>query len=338
MPSTDNEPTRFRTSDDITFSLGSVYEFLIAARKEIIFCATAFLIGITVYAYIADKQYQINATISQTDLSDVVPPTIEGGLAMSLLANAANQSQPINDYLIMILSPEIDKLLMDDKRFIPILFNDTYQPDPSKKGVWVHSPSLSFSIKKAFCTIFAIQCPLYLTPTQVSKRLSQHLSISPTVMPDQGVLSPIGSNSSYDIVFIGKDPATSLALLTFLHNATNRAIQRRDITFAMKVEKSLLARIANIGSNDAREQMIMVLSGQEKKLAVLTAATLDYAAKWVVPPSISTWPVKPNLVLLYAVGAVASLIAGGLLHLLMARRFSPNKNLAPHNREPVASR
>lgn len=300
------------TNESVTFSIKFLYEYIFASRREIFMSAILLILGTSFYVASADKQYAIRGTINQTDLSDVIQPSIIGNVPLALLAGAANQSQPINNYLIMITSPGIDAELMRDPHFIPILFKDSYTRDPNKPGVWTHVPSIAFTIKKKFCDLLFLECPSVLSAVQVSQRLSDRLSISPTVMPDQSVLSPIGSNSSYDISFVGKDPATSLRLLESLHNATNAAIQNRDIVFATEVERNLSKRIRLIDNNDAREQMINVLSDQERKLAVLTAAKLDYAARWIVAPTVSNWPVKPNLPLLYALALLGSILVGCL--------------------------
>lgn len=313
------------TNGGITYSIKFLYEYIFSARREIFVSAFLLVFGATVYVALADKQYSIRGTISQTDLSDVVQPSVVGNIPLALLAGSTNQSQPINDYLIMITSPEIGAELMRDPSFIPILFGDTYTRDPDRPALWIHAPGVAFEVKKILCGLISVRCSSALSAVQVSERLSDRLSISPTAMPNQSVLSPLGSSSSYDISFVGKDPATSLRLLNFLHNATNSAIQQRSIVFATDVERSLSERIRHIDNNDAREQMINVLSDQEKKLAVLTAAKLDFAARWIIAPTISNWPTKPNLPFLYALALLGSILVGCLARLLIDQinsRFS----------------
>lgn len=318
-PETDTE-----NDEGLTFSIRFIYEYIFRSWREISIAAIILILGATAYAYVSDKQYSISGTITQTDLSDVVQPSVGGSLSLALLSNATKQSQPISDYLIMITSPEIDGELMRHPEFISILFNTAYTQDPKRPGTWIHKSSMGFLVKQMFCNLFSISCPATLTPVQVGVAVDKKLTISPTAMPDQGVLSPIGASSSYDISFVGKDPANALRLLQFLHDATNHAIQQKDIVFAANVERSLTQRIQHIDSNDAREQMITVLSDQERKLAILTAAKIDYAARWVVAPTVSSWPAKPNLPLLYAVAVLGSIFAGCLVRFFILRMTTQN--------------
>lgn len=333
MDSPRSPGTGIEKDEGVTFSIRFIYEYIFGARREILVATLILMLGATAFAYLSDKQYTISGTISQTDLSDVIQPSPGDSLSLTLLTNATKQSQPINDYLIMITSPEIDSLLMQHPEFISILFNSAYAQDPKKPGTWIHNPSTSFLIKQMFCNLFSINCPAALTAVQISNIVGNRLTISPTAMPDQGVLSPIGASSSYDISFVGKDPENALRLVRFLHDATNHAIQQRDIAFAANVENSLNQRIQHIDSNDAREQMITVLSDQERKLAILTAAKIDYAARWLVAPTVSSWPAKPNLPLLYAAAILGSIFAGCFIHFFILRAKSQRfgKRLAKNN-------
>jgi hypothetical protein len=87
-------------------------------------------------------------------------------------------------------------------------------------------------------------------------------------------------------------------------------IQAHEVAIARQLLASMDRRVGTIQNNDAKQAMIQILAAQERQVAVMTASKIDYAADWVLEPTVSAWPVKPNISLILGMDIVLSLAIG----------------------------
>jgi hypothetical protein len=308
---------------DSTISYDRIFGYFRRGLKEIIACFILFAFVATLAAIFSDKEYLVQGTIKQTDLTDVMQPPQGMNGALGLLTAANNANDRINSYISILTSPEIAAQLLTHDDYIDILFDGKWVRQ-ANSAIWKHRQSISWMIRQGICRIFQIECSDVLSAQQISDELADRVTLEPSATITQGVLTSIGNTDTFDVTIRGKNPRALLSMLDFLHNTANRRIQQGQITLAERVADNLSRRIQHIENAEVREQVISVLSGQEQKLAVLHAGQISYAAAWLVSPTISPWPVRPNILLFYLLALVGAFAVGPVI-LALREHLVPRK-------------
>lgn len=297
---------------DSTISYDRIFGYFRRALKEIIACFILFAFVATLAAIFSNKEYLVQGTIKQTDLTDVLQPPQGMSGALGLLTAANNANDRINSYISILTSPEIAAQLLTHDDYIDILFDGKWVRQ-ANSTIWKHRQSISWMIRQGICRIFEIECSDVLSAQQISDELADRVTLEPSATITQGVLTSIGNTDTFDVTIRGKKPRALLNMLDFLHNTANRRIQQGQITLAERVANNLSRRVQHIENAEVREQVISVLSSQEQKLAVLHAGQISYAAAWLVRPTISPWPVRPNILLFYLLALVGAFAVGPVI-------------------------
>jgi|GEM_PF-6691733 len=308
--------------NDSTISYGGVFRYFMRGRKEFVICLVLFLLVATVAAILSEKEYLVEGTIKQTDLTDVLRPSQGMSGALGLLSAASNTNDRINSYISVITSPEVAEKLLSNSSYIDILFGGKWVRQGNSTE-WKHRKGIGWTLKQNFCSAFQIECPDHLTALQVSQELGQHIALEPSSTITQGVLTSIGNTDTFDISLRGKNPRALLKMLEFLHDTANTRIQHSQIALATQVSENLDQRVGLIQNEEVRSQVISLLSTQEQKLAVLHAGGISYAAAWLVSPTVSAWPVRPNIPLFYILAFVGALATALIIVVLREHLSKP---------------
>lgn len=297
------------STEEPVISYGRIWKTLFSARKEILVSIVALAVIATISGALMEKEYVAEGTVKQTDLTEILQPPdgLTGALGLLAAANGANDR--INSYITTLTSPEIAEELLKYPEYIDILFGDDWER-VGNSAVWKHRRSVGWALRNGLCSLFSIECVNHLTPLRVSEELTSRVTIEPSTTITQGVLTNIGNTDTFDVSIRGKNPQALLKLLNFIHEAANKRIQHVQTKLTETIAKNLDARIHQLDNTEVRQQIISLLSNQEERLAVLRAGQFNYAAAWLVRPTVSSWPVRPNMALLYVLAFVSAFIAG----------------------------
>ncbi len=305
-------------------SYSRTFTFIIQAWREILLTSFFFISISTILIAIADKEYLVQGTIKQTDLTNILQTQTNMGGALALLAPTNNINDRINSYISLLVSPEIANSLIKKDEYMDILFNQKWRRESKNKNAWIRSDSFAWKFQRSLCLVFDIRCLDKLSALQISDELKKRINIEPSKTLTQGVLTSIANTDTFDISLRGKNPTDLIEMLIFLHDTTNKTIQSKQRSLSNRVISNLYYRVENIENTDVRAQVISVISREEQKLAILEAGHIDYGATWLISPTTSNWPAKPNIFLYYVLSLAMAVILGPLLKYVSGWRMHKN--------------
>ena len=300
-----------------TISYSRIFRVFWQSWVEILWCAAILLAVATAAAAVSQKEYLARATVRQSDLTPALQDVDGLGGALGMLANGGSLNARINAYVSLIASPEMGTALMEHDEFIDILFDDKWQRSGKD---WVHKPSLTWEARSAVCMVFQIECAQALSPLQVSDELAKRLTIEPSATVVQGVLTNIGNTDTYDLRLRGKNPPQLLAMLQFLHRAANERLQADRVATSQRMVDSIADDVEATRNEASQQQLIGILTTEQKKLAILRSGYIGYAADWLVQPTLAPWPVRPNILLYYTLALIAAVGCGPAVQWARSRR------------------
>ncbi len=292
-------------SEDKFFNWDGVKEFAHRALghyKLLIILFVLFSVLGCIYCAVSKPVYVANALIgppspspSTSILSGMDSPI--SGVSKKLFGGGSQgANDPYQEYLALIRSPRLYKVLIKQDRILPVIFPERWDQEMQ---AW-RKKSLQLGFIRGMFHLPNKDGP---NVDDLKRYMENHLSVS-EVSPSGS--APTLSSATYtQVSFRYRDPAEAERLLDLILYETDSLIRedrRQDIVARTAVIKK---ELLNATQSDERATLIGILSSQEQLYTVIKADN-RFASTLIVPPYASVTPESPpgpKKLLLYVLAA-----------------------------------
>lgn len=295
------------------YELGSTVRML---RKHIVapvLVAVVFVFFACLYLWTSTPLYEARVTvIARIQSPDLPGSELIGGLGLSLLGRLGGTSEltPYDKLIAVLGSDEVAQALMANEELMVALFPDQWDP---KAVAWRQPEGLRATLRSAINRIFGLPAIRIAGVDPVSAYLSERLQVMPNT-----------TEGSHTMVLRHPDAEVARRVLETVLSSADELLRARDRQINVESLAFLRERLSQEPMVEVREVLSRRL-GEEYVANSLLDNKASYSYEVLRQLSVSNYPVTPRPMLTLFISAVAGIIVGAALVLLLAIPGEPKQ-------------
>lgn len=285
--------------------------WLIPAALLVVLVLTGIYLRRAEYSYTAELRVHAAPSSSGSRAASAL-----GGLAaLTGLGGASEQVSPFRFYLDGIYANEVAQRLAADKALMRQLFPAEWD---ARAQAWRQPPSLLGSIRRGITA--GLGLPQFGWQAPDGARLQAY--IADTVSVRQSVKTPLVT-----ISYSNADPALAPRFLVRMHETVDSYLREQQSRRTRANIAYLSEKLGTVTLAEQRQALVTALAEQERQ-AMLVYGDAPYAADPFDVPTVSPEPTRPRAGALLAGAAVAGLLIGLVLAVILGGRAMRRRAVA----------
>ena len=263
----------------------------------------------SIYLHRADYVYaaELKVYAAPSSSGKSAPKGLGGLAALTGLSGGGDAISPFRFYLDGLYSPEVAKRMARDKTLMQTIFAGEWDKQNQR---WRQPASLSGSVRSVVTGLFGL--PQFGWQAPDADRLRGFIDYAVTVR--QSVKTPIAT-----IGFEYTDPVFAGQFLEKLHETVDSYLREQQAARTQGNIAYLSKKLRTVTLAEQRQALVTALTEEERQ-AMLAFGNAPYAADPFDVVNVSMTPMRPRPVPLLIGAALAGLLSGAVLALLLARR------------------
>ena len=286
-------------------------------REVVAFVCTMLAIS-TLYLVIATPKYTVTMILGPSE--DILPPanSTNSITALAMMRGASTNPQARFDILTSLFhSTVVADRMARNPEILRTVFDDEWDPDTKS---W--HPSHSVTAVPGMLLDMIFGRPGWHPPS--GYRLEQYIEKRVQIEPfgDASTVSKIAGLDPdlKEVTFEFKDPRFGVLFLRALYDTADSEMRQAALTRSTTYIAYLEKKLATVQLGEHRQALTDLLIDQERSL-MLTQSKLPYAARLLSPPTASTYPTNPNVLLVLLASVLIGIFLGVLWIVSMEHSF-----------------